>query len=143
MFHNFLLTFFNLGVIIGLGDNMKVEIVATTSERIKEAMQKKKITQAELSRLTGIDKSSISLYLSGKYSPKGDKLYKLSIALGVSTAWLAGFNAPMKEDKKTEPTVKDDKLTESQRQLMEFAKTVPEDKIDLILKVMRSIVEDD
>ena len=74
---------------------MKVEIVATTSERLAEAMKRKNIKQAELSRLTGIDKSSISLYISGKYSPKGDKLYKLSIALGVSPAWLSGFNAPM------------------------------------------------
>ena len=74
---------------------MKVEIVATTSERLIEAMQRKNMKQAELSRLTGIDKSSISLYISGKYSPKGDKLYKLSLALGVSPAWLSGFNAPM------------------------------------------------
>lgn len=138
------MTFFNSGAIIGLGDYMKVEIVATTSERIKEAMQRKKITQAELSRLTGIDKSSISLYLSGKYSPKGDKLYKLSIALGVSTAWLAGFNAPMTEDKKTEPTADNgDKLTENMQKLVDFVKTVPDDKVDLILKLMRTILEDD
>ena len=92
---------------------MKVEIVATTSERLREAMQRKNMKQAELSRLTGIDKSSISLYISGKYSPKGDKLYKLSLALGVSPVWLSGFNAPMidsptTEDKLTPPTITDD-----------------------------------
>ena len=92
---------------------MKVEIVATTSERLSEAMKRKNMKQAELARLTGIDKSSISLYISGKYSPKGDKLYKLSLALGVSPAWLSGFNAPMIdsptiEDKLTSPTITDD-----------------------------------
>lgn len=96
--------------------NMKVEIVATTSERLSEAMQRKNMKQADLARLTEIDKSSISLYLSGKYSPKGDKLYKLSLALGVSPAWLSGFNAPMIdnpniEDNLTSPTVTDDVIT--------------------------------
>lgn len=96
---------------------MKVEIVATTSERLSEAMQRKNIKQAELARITGIDKSSISLYISGKYSPKGDKLYKLALALGVSAAWLSGFNAPMidnpvnLENKLTPPTVTDDVVT--------------------------------
>lgn len=93
-----MLTFSNCNVMIGLVINMKVEIVASTSERLAEAMARKNIKQSELSRITGIDKSSISLYVSGKYSPKGDKLYKLSLALGVSPAWLSGFNAPMIEN---------------------------------------------
>lgn len=76
---------------------MKVEIVASTSDRLKEALTLRKIKQSELARITGIDKSSISLYINGRYSPKGDKLYKLASALGVSPAWLSGFNAPMVE----------------------------------------------
>lgn len=93
-----MLTFSNRNVMIELVINMKVEIVASTSERLAEAMARKNIKQSELARITGIDKSSISLYVSGKYSPKGDKLYKLSLALGVSPAWLSGFNAPMVEN---------------------------------------------
>lgn len=76
---------------------MKVEIVASTSDRLKEAITLRNIKQSELARITGIDKSSISLYINGRYSPKGDKLYKLASALGVSPAWLSGFNAPMVE----------------------------------------------
>lgn len=76
---------------------METKIVASTSERLVEAMKRKDMRQVDLSRLTGIDKSSISLYISGKYSPKGDKLYKLAVALGVTAAWLSGFNAPMLE----------------------------------------------
>lgn len=76
---------------------MKVEIVASTSDRLKEALTLRKIKQSELARITGIDKSSISLYINGRYSPKGDKLYKLASALGVSPAWLSGFNSPMIE----------------------------------------------
>jgi transcriptional regulator with XRE-family HTH domain len=36
-----------------------------------------------------------------------------------------------------------EELSEGQRKLIEFARSVPEDKIDLILKVMQSIVEAD
>ncbi len=77
---------------------MKVEIIASTAERLAEAMNIKKYKQADLVRLTGIDKSSISLYLKGKYSPKGIKLVKLANALNVSPSWLSGFNVPINSD---------------------------------------------
>ena len=73
---------------------MKVEIVAPTHERLLEAFNEKGIKQADLVRMTGIDKGSISLYMSGKVTPKGDKLYKLAVALGVTPEWLSGFNVP-------------------------------------------------
>ena len=79
---------------------MSAKLVDTIANRLKEAMRDKgNMSQAELARETGIDRSSISLYLSGKYSPKGDKLYILANALNVSVAWLAGFDAPKKDKK--------------------------------------------
>jgi hypothetical protein len=47
------------------------------------------------------------------------------------------------EEKKEKPTVVDDGLTENQRKLMQFAKSVPDDKAAMILKVIQSIVEAD
>jgi transcriptional regulator with XRE-family HTH domain len=41
------------------------------AEQMKLAMQKKNITQSELSSMTGISKSGISQYLSGKKSSEG------------------------------------------------------------------------
>ena len=76
---------------------MDVKIEASTSDRLKQAMEMKNMKQADLVRATGIDKGSISLYVSGKYSPKGDKLYKLATALGVSSAWLSGFNVSIND----------------------------------------------
>lgn len=84
---------------------MKVEITASTAERLAEAMKIKNYKQADLVRLTGIDKSSISLYLKGKYSPKGIKLVKLATALNVSPSWLSGFNVPMIEDVSSIPNI--------------------------------------
>lgn len=66
--------------------------------RIKEAMQTYGISQAELARRTEIDKSSLSNYLSGKYKPKQNGIYKIANALNVSEAWLMGFNVPMQKE---------------------------------------------
>ena len=55
----------------------KVEIIESTYERLNYAFNKSSLKQADLVRLTDIDKSSISLYLSGKVTPKGDKLYRI------------------------------------------------------------------
>ena len=42
---------------------------------------------------------------------------------------------------KNKPTVpEDDGLSENQRLLMQFARTVPEDKADMVLRVMKSIL---
>lgn len=62
------------------------------SVNLRSAMEQKSVSQAELSRLTGISKSFISQYLSGKFKPKADKLSLLSKALDVSEAELLGLD---------------------------------------------------
>ena len=59
--------------------------------RLRQAMADAHLTQAELSRRSGIDKASISLYLNGRYQPKAEKLRALADALDVSSQWLAGL----------------------------------------------------
>lgn len=121
---------------------MKVEIVATTSERIKEAMQKKNIKQADLARMTGIDKSSISLYISGKYSPKGDKLYKLSLALGVSAAWLSGFNAPMTDNEKSSPGAEEKTPRERKYdEIISLLQALPEEKVTEAIRYLKYLAD--
>ena len=44
-------------------------------QRMKQVMTEKRITQAELSKRTGIRASSISDYLNNRYEPKQDKIY--------------------------------------------------------------------
>ncbi len=84
-------------------------------ERMKAVMAEKQISQAELSKLTGIRASSISDYLNNRYEPKQDKIFLIANALRVNPAWLsgrdsnvvkppAGNNAPL-ADQKPEPIV--------------------------------------
>lgn len=61
------------------------------SQNLKQAMETRNMSQAELSALTGIGKSSISQYLSGKNEPKSKAVEKMADALDVSVAFLNGL----------------------------------------------------
>ena len=67
----------------------------TTQQRLREALTARNMLPIELSRLSGIGKSAISQYLSGKVTPKQDKIYKLAQALKVNESWLMGYDEPM------------------------------------------------
>ena len=73
--------------------------IMSCCERIKEAMKANKIKQVTLCELTGIPKSAMSQYVSGIITPKDDRLSRLANALGVSPAWLKGYDVPMQPDK--------------------------------------------
>lgn len=60
--------------------------------RLKTALSNKKISQAELSRISGITPSSICDWLKGKYVPKHDKISKLASCLDVTPNWLLGVD---------------------------------------------------
>ena len=62
---------------------------------------------------------------------------KIASYFGVSVGYLLG------EEEKEEKPAQEDELSENLRKLIDFAMTVPEDKQELVLKVMKSIVEDD
>lgn len=64
------------------------------ARRLRKAMDAAGKKQADLVRETGLDRGSISSYLSGKYEPKQKALYKLAVALDVSEAWLLGYDIP-------------------------------------------------
>ena len=69
--------------------------MAKIAERLKTALEVRDISQSELSRKTGIGKSSISTYLTGEYEPKQKNIYKMALVLNVNEAWLMGAEVPM------------------------------------------------
>ena len=71
------------------------ELVDTFSNRLNTAMRIRNIKPIELSEKTGIDKSKISSYMSGRYKAKQDGVYLLAQALSVNEAWLMGLDVPM------------------------------------------------
>lgn len=87
----------------------KMERVATTAERLKEAMQDAGKKQIDLARDTGLSHSTVSRYLSGAVEPRQDATHKLAVLLGVSELWLWGYAVPKSrtaEQKKNDDLVK-------------------------------------
>ena len=85
------------------------ERIALTKDRLKEAMQRAGKKQADLVRDTGLNRGTISRYLSGEVEPRQDAAYKLALALNVSETWLWGYDVPMErtpQQKKNDDLVK-------------------------------------
>ena len=67
------------------------DITNIIAERIKLGLKKANMKPIDLVNKTGISKSQISNYMSGRYSPKQDGIYSIANALGVSPNWLMGI----------------------------------------------------
>ena len=81
--------------------------VATTAERLREALDNAKMKAADLSRMTEISKGSIHHYLAGTYEPKSSAINKMAVALNVAESWLWGYDVPME---RTDMQKKNDQL---------------------------------
>lgn len=98
--------------------------VASTPERLREAMQAADKKQIELATETGLSHSTISRYLSGKVEPRQDAIIKLARALNVSEWWLWGYDVPQS---RTPEHKKNDRLVSVVKQLRadpEFSEVV-------------------
>ena len=107
---------------------------ATTPERLREALSNAKMKQIELSQQTGIDRGTISNYLSGKYEPKSDAINKMAIALNVNEMWLWGYDVPMEREKKTPEKLQ---LSEGEEMLLEMFRQIPEEQQRVFLEMGR------
>ena len=118
---------------------MYKERIEPCSKRIAKALNINGMKQSELCKLAKVPKSSLSLYLSGAYEPKQNRIYDMAKVLGVSEAWLMGYDVPMEREKNT-PT-SELQLTEGEKALLDLFKRVPEDKQQLVLQMIRAALE--
>ena len=77
----------------------KKESIATFGDRLKEALKVNNMTQSKLSEISGINTSTISEYIKGKYDPSRSRIFEFSEILKVNPVWLMGFDIPMKDEK--------------------------------------------
>ena len=106
-----------------------------TAARLKKAMELRGKKQVDLAKETGIDKGSISHYVSGRYEPKQEAVNKLAIALGVSEMWLWGYDVPMEREKEISPAKPE--LTEGEKMMLELFRRIPEDRQSEALELLR------
>lgn len=76
----------------------------TTAQRLKQVMEARQLRQVDILALAEpfcrkynvkLGKNALSQYVSGKVEPGQEKLTILGMALGVSEAWLMGYDVPM------------------------------------------------
>ena len=64
-------------------------------DRLNEAMRLRGMNLTELAERSGLNKSSVSRYLTGKVIPRSDAIGKMATALTVSPAWVLGYDVTM------------------------------------------------
>lgn len=69
--------------------------IDTFANRLSKALIIRNIKPVDLAEKTGISKSKISSYMSGRYKAKQDGIYLLSKALDVDPGWLMGYDVSM------------------------------------------------
>lgn len=105
-------------------------------ERIRELRRAKGISQMDMARLLNTTKQTISKYENGIVSNiPSDKLEAMASLLNSTPEYILGW-----EEEK--PTV-DDGLTDGQRKLIDFARSLTEEQAAVALRVLRSLVEGD
>jgi transcriptional regulator with XRE-family HTH domain len=118
--------------------------VESISVRIAQALGARKMRPSALCRAAHIPQSSLSLYLSGSYEPKQDRVYAMAEALNVDVAWLLGYDVPMgtfaSNIKEETETVSED-LTQKERQLLELFRLLTDDEQELVLKTAKLIAK--
>lgn len=69
--------------------------VSDSQHRLVEMMEILGITQADIVKRTGVQKSSLSNYISGRRTPRQDQLSVIADPYGIDPAWLMGYDVDM------------------------------------------------
>lgn len=77
--------------------------VATFAQRLRDGLDIRQMNQTELAKRSQISKSSISRYIKGDWEGKQGAVYALAKALGVTEAWLMGYDVPMEAEEAPSP----------------------------------------
>lgn len=88
----------------------------------------------ELAKVWGFPYSTVTEWVNGKKYPRIDRIEIMADYFGI-------LKSDLIEDK--EKPAEGDGLSDNMRALLNFAKSVPEEKAEMILRVMKSIVEAD
>lgn len=114
--------------------------MVTLHERLTQLCNDKGIKGGRMCAELGISKSLMTDLKSGrKKGVNAETAQKLATYFNVSVGYLLGEDDEIKKEQPTEY----DGLSEKRKALIDFALSVPDDKAEMILRVMKSIVESD
>lgn len=94
-------------------------------------------SQRDMAEIVGVSTATFSDWINGKKFPRIDKIEIMANYFGILKSDL------IEEKEAKEKAADDGGLSEKHKALIDFAKTVPEDKAEMVLRVIQSIVESD
>lgn len=107
---------------------------AVFSKNLKYYIERSGKDRRELADIWGFPYSTVTGWVNGQKYPRIDRIEIMADYFGIQKSDLI-------EDK--EKSVIADGLTDAQRTLIDFARSLPEDKAALALRLLQSIVEAD
>ena len=69
--------------------------ICSFRDRLSQLLEIKGLSQIEFCNIVGLDKSTVSLYMHNKRSPRQFVIARISDAFNINPAWLMGYDAPM------------------------------------------------
>ena len=111
----------------------------TIGEKIKSRRTELMLSQRDLCEKMGYSNhSTIGKIEAGKVDIPQSRIVQFAEVLGVSVAYLMGWD----EEEKEQP-INFEGLSKKRKALIDFAMSVPEDKAEMILQVMKTILKND
>ena len=112
--------------------------------RLRELLDTRGISAAQLSRDVGVSEASISHYLKGHYEAKQDVVYKISQRYLLNEAWLMGYDdVPMyKYQNKEEDTTANSTLSPERAEMKNKIDKMSDEDFDRFTQALRLIFPD-
>nr|DAI29611.1 MAG TPA: Repressor protein CI [Caudoviricetes sp.] len=111
---------------------------AIFSKNLKYYIEQSGKDRRELANIWGFPYSTVTEWVNGKKYPRIDRIEIMADYFGIQKSDLIEEKPPEEQQKKPNA---DEGLSDNMRELMDFVRTVPEDKAAMILSVIRTIVE--
>ncbi|MFK4857098.1 MULTISPECIES: helix-turn-helix domain-containing protein [Lactococcus] len=123
--------------------------ISNTQQRLKEIMSERGLKQVDIMKMSEtykkeldikMPKNYLSQYVNGKSTPDNLRLVLLSKVLGVSEAWLMGYDVPRNDEEEESPLIEKTvdnmkKLTEErQENVLKFSKMQLDEQSEAIEK---------
>ena len=113
------------------------------AKNLKYYIEKSGKDRRELAEAWGFPYSTLSEWINGRKYPRIDRIEIMADYFGIQKSDLIEDKDRDQTAEEKETPTSDGGLPENVRMLVEFAKSVPDDKASMILKVIQSIVEAD
>ncbi len=111
------------------------------AKNLRRLMQEKDVSAKEMSKKLEYPYTTILSWMNAENYPRIDKIEIMAKYFGVQKSDL--IEEEKQEEEKQEGPANNDGLSENKRMLIDFAKSLPEEKAAMALRVLQSIVESD